>query len=458
MNMNKKFYASLLLSTALFTIPASADYVVSHSGDFKVTLGADLNLQAGSRFQSRSKHKEFKHTSNVSTIANPIGNIEKIGPSANNEDVAFMSSAHGHIGVENKTKAGTKYGAQVGIFASTRGGLPSRDYLGRTYGYFENNKWGRFEIGTKKGASTSMAVDGDEVAAGTGGFNGDWDDYLSLTSYQGPNYVTIATDKNNFVDGTGLVIKDSSSSANNEGIRKITYYTPKYNGFQFGASYIPDEANRGGNDEDNRLFVSSGPTRNLKNAFMAAAAYEKQINNKQSFKIVLVGETGRVRRSAQDKANGRVYTKNPVGYSIGAVYYYDKFGIAGSYGSSGKFKYRKDADINPRKDFFVTAGISYQFTDKIKGSFTYFHSDNRNKLDIFSIGANYSWMPGVQPYAELTYVTAKQKYNYDYRKSTQDDGKVDGLTNISRNQQLGSNSPNFKTSGAVGLLGVRFNI
>ncbi|NRA73361.1 MAG: porin [Rickettsiales bacterium] len=433
--MNKKFYASLLLSTALFTLSASADYILSNSNDFKVTLGFDTNFQGGARFQSKSKTKQLKD-----------GQVVIIGPSANNEDVAFNSSAHAHLGAENKTKSGTTYGVHVGIFASTRGGLPSRDYLGRTYGFLENNNWGRFEFGTKKGASTSMQIDGDEVAAGSGGFAGDWDNYLSLNSYQAStNYETIATNEDNFTTGTELVIKDSSSSANNEGTRKITYYTPKYNGLQLGISYIPDEANRGGNKKDDRIFVKNGPTRKLKNAFMGAVAYDKKIDDQQSFRIVLVGETGTVRISSQDKSNNRRYTKNPVGYSIGGVYYYDKFGVAGSYGSKGKFPYRKG--VNAKRDYFLTAGVSYQITDKIKTSLTYFHSDNRNKLDIISVGANYSWMPGVQPYVEATYVTAKQKYNYDPQDYNSDSNND---TDVGRT--------NFKNRGAVVLTGVRINI
>ena len=434
--MNKKFYASLLLSTALFAIPASADYVLTQTGDFKVTLGADTNFQAGARFQSKSKTKYD---------INDDGNIVKMGPSANNEDVAFNSSAHAHLAAENKTKSGTIYGVHVGIFASTRGGLPSKDYLGRTYAHFENKNWGRFEFGTKKGASTSMQIDGDEVAAGSGGFAGDWDDYLSLTSYQGPDYKKKATNADNFTTGTGLVIKDSSSSANNEGARKITYYTPKYNGLQLGASYIPDEDNRGGNEGKKRLFVETGPTRKLKNAFMGAIAYDKKIDDQQKFRIVLIGETGTVRRSAQDKEYNRTYTKNPVGYSIGGVYYYDKFGVAGSYGSKGKFPYRKG--VNTKRDYFLTAGVSYQITDKIKTSLTYFHSDNRNKLDIISVGANYSWMPGVQPYIEATYVTAKQKYNYDPQDY---DSTSNNDTDVGRT--------NFKNRGTVVITGVRINI
>ena len=63
--MNKKFYASLLLSTALFTLSASADSVLTQSGDFKVTFGADTNFQGGVRFQSKSKTRKFITTNQL---------------------------------------------------------------------------------------------------------------------------------------------------------------------------------------------------------------------------------------------------------------------------------------------------------------------------------------------------------------------------------------------------------
>ena len=437
--MNKKFLLSVSLYTVLLTAPAFSEHIIIRSKDFKVLIGADLNLQAGARFQPSSKTKQD---------INNDGSIVKIGPSANNEDVAFMSSAHAYLGAENQTKGGTIYGAHVGIFASTRGSLPTKDHLGRTYGYLQHDNWGRIEFGTKKGASASMQLDGDEVSAGTGGFNGDWDKYLWLTSYQGPTYTNIATNEDNFVSGTGLVTKDSSnSSANGEGMRKITYYTPNYKGFQLGISYAPDEANRGGNRSGEYPFVETGPTRKLKNVFLGGISYEKQIDKKQSFKIVLIGETGTVRRSAKDKTNNRHYVKNPIGYDIGAVYYYDKFGIAGSYGSRGKFPYRKE--VNPRRDMFYTAGISYQCTKKLKTSVTYFHSDNRNKLDIISVGTSYDWKSGVQPYAEVTHVIAKQKYNYDPK------GYNDGPTTAT-NPSIGSGNT-FKNQGTVGIVGVRIS-
>ena len=288
-----------------------------------------------------------------------------------------------------------------------------------------------------------MQIDGDEVAAGTGGFNGDWGNYLDLTSYKGPDYEDIEMNSANFTDDTKLVLKDNDNNfANGEGMRKVTYYTPKYKGFQIGLSYAPDEANKGGNNSSNTPFNSNGPNRKMKNAFMGGITYEKQINKKQSFKAALIGETGALVRSAYDIKAERTFTKNPVGFDIGAMYTYDKFSIAGSYGDRGKFKYHKQPKL--KKTIFYTAGIGYQCTDKIKTSLTYFHSDNRNKLDIFSVAANYNWLPGVQPYAEVTHVIAKQKYDYAPTDPTKD------LTTPK------SRSTNVKNKGTVLILGMRF--
>jgi len=427
--MNKKLLTSISLLAAVIAAPSFADYAFVNSGDFKVTIGGNLNLQGGVRFQPSSKTKKSVN-----------GEIVKIGPSANNEDGAFASDAHVYLGASNNTKDGLRYGAQIGVVASTRGGLPSKDILGRTYGFFEHDNWGRVELGTRKGASKVMQIDGDTVASATGGYAGDWGNYMTLTSYNpnsSPTYNTKATNEDNFTKGTKLVVKDPDSKANNEGCRKITYYTPKYNGFQVGLSYIPDEANRA----TTPLPVTDGPTRKVKNAITAGIVYENQLDKKQSFKIALVGETGEITRSGKDKAEGRTYYK-PRAIDLGGTYTYDKISVAASYGNRGKSTFRKQANL--KKAIFYTAGAAYKFTDKISSSLTYFHSDNKNKLDIVSIGGDYTWLPGVQSYAEVTHIMAKQKYDYNLVEST-----------------AGSGTPsatNFKNKGTVVLVGTRFSL
>jgi hypothetical protein len=447
--MNKTLLTSVsLLAVLLSSHTSSADHVVARADNLKITVGADVNMQGG--YQPKSKTKVNTRILDASAAS---GKVIKIGPSANNNDLAFVTSASAFLGAENKTKSDLVYGVQVGLFTTTNGDFPSKDHLGRTYVYFQRDDFGKFEIGTKRGASTSMAIDGDDATAGTGAFNGDWSHYLSLTSYEGPNYDKYLTNDQNFSDSTRLIIKDNNAdSSNDEGCRKVTYYTPKYEGFQLGFSFIPDEANRGGNAEKESPFVKTGPTGNLKNAIMASVSYEKQIDAKQKLKVALVGETGRFVRSYQDVLENNKYPNQPVAFAIGAQYDYDKFSIAGSFGDKGRLKYPKQPKL--KDSIFYNIGLGYQCTEKIKTSIAYFHSDNRNTVDIFSVGAHYNWLSGVQPYAEFNYLIAHQKYNFMQPVASGAARTLQGATFLGNTAK----ATNTKTRGAAAIVGIRLDL
>lgn len=408
--------------------------------------GADLIQEAGMRFQQRSRSRK-----------NTSGAVTRMGPSANNDDLAFTTTANAFLAAEKQTENNTTFGVRIGLFASTRGSFPSQDHWGRTYVFFENDSWGKVELGSKKGASVAMQKDADDITAGSGAFNGNWGKYVSLNSWRrAGNYVTQEMFSGNFADDTRLVMKDSDGRGNNEGSRKITYYTPVYKDFQFGISYVPDEANRGGNTDDNSPFVENGPTRNLKNAIMAGLSYEKQIDKQQKVKASLIGETGQLIRSTQDIIQNRYFVKRATGYDLGGVYTYDKFSVAASYGNRGKFKYHLQPGL--RDTVFYTAAVAYQCTDKMRTSLAYFRSDNRNTLDVISLGANYKWMPGLLTYAEVTHFIAHQRFNYATPKSsTENTTDKNGVNSIVK--EAGERGrTNVRNRGTVGIIGLRVEL
>jgi hypothetical protein len=437
--MRKQLLTSVSLLAVLVSSQALGDVIMARLEHWKLRVGADLIQEAGMRFQRPTK---FRKTTGGATT--------RLGPSANNDGLAFTTAAHAYIAAEKETKNNTTYGVRVGLFATTRGSMPTQDQWGRTYVFAENDNWGKIELGSKKGASTAMELSASDIAAGSGAFNGTWNNYISLDSFsRGSNYTQQEMFKGNFADDTRLIIKDNERNANNEGSRKITYYIPNYKGFQAGISYVPDEANRGGNPINQNPFVDTGPTRNIRNAIMAGASYKKQLDKKQNFKVALVAETGQLIRSYTDAQAGRAFIRRAFGFELGGVYEYDKFSVAASYGDRGKFKYHRQPNL--RKTVFYTAALAYKCTDKIKTSIAYFRSDNRNTLDLITLGAQYDWIPGVRAYAEVTQVMAHQRYNY--ATPSQD---VTADKTVAAAGRPGRT--NVRNSGTVGVVGLRVEL
>jgi lipopolysaccharide assembly outer membrane protein LptD (OstA) len=125
-------------------------------------------------------------------------------------------------------------------------------------------------------------------------------------------------------------------------------------------------------------------------------------------------------------------------------YSYEKWDFVASYGNRGKwYKYQKQPG-GVRDSQFYTAGVAYKFSDKLSSSFTYFYSFNRNSLNIYSLGVEYKGLPGIKTYAEVTYVQAKQKYNYAPTSSR-------SPTNA---PTVGSKT-NFRNSGTVLVIGIK---
>ncbi|MCY0536186.1 porin, partial [Klebsiella pneumoniae] len=84
----------------------------------------------------------------------------------------------------------------------------------------------------------TMRVDASTVAVATGGINGDWNNIIDPTG----GIATGAT--GGFISGSKLQAEHGVATlAGDESTynaTKISYYSPRWAGFQFGASYTPD--------------------------------------------------------------------------------------------------------------------------------------------------------------------------------------------------------------------------
>lgn len=135
---------------------------------------------------------------------------------ANNSDRDFQSESEIVINVDGTADNGLQYGAIVQLEASTSDSANAGDV-----GVYLAGSWGRVELGDLDGASGLVVF---APTVGIGQINGSYDDYIPdgarahALNDRGDHNFTAA---------------DSGTST------KVTYYTPKFSGFQAGVSYTP---------------------------------------------------------------------------------------------------------------------------------------------------------------------------------------------------------------------------
>lgn len=372
---------------SLFFTPASySDTILYESSSYnQVFIGGRAYIEAGSRVQN---------------------NTYSVTP--NNDNIGFDSASSVHLTVKNKAIQDTTIGLQLGFATHTIStSQAGSNYWDRTYIWVDNDKYGYLEYGTNAGAAHAMETNGTSIAVATGGANGSWNKYFNTNTLTASG--ATAVNGSNFIIFPGLLFPDDDFQllGTNERARKITYYCPKFYGFQFGVTYIADTVNYG---SISPMPNSSGPNRNPSNGVTGGITWEKNISDQEHIKLALIGEYGRLDRSGLDKANGREYY-NPRIFELGANYRYQKLTIGGSYSNQWKSDNQKIAGIQDA--YFITAGAKYDLTTRTRWSVSYLYSENlRNIMNVVSLGGEHNLFDGCLPYIEATYINMKQSYNY----------------------------------------------
>lgn len=329
---------------------------------------------------------------------------------------AFRSDTQVDFRIDGKNDSGLGYGGEIDILADTSADVKDRGTnASKTFIYLEGG-WGRFEMGSNVGASGTMIVNAGSIARATGGINGDWyyfanagDQFLAMSTnplgYGNIGDQNIAGGSNNNFLG------DHSE----ENLSKITYYTPRWSGFQLGVSYLPDQTNRGQgtagvvppspfgpNRTDNMLGLSD-------NIFTGGVSYENKWSD-VSFAIAGTGEWGNAQNSLYEDL---------MAWSVGAKLGYMGFTLAGSYGDWGDSNTLKTS--NSKDTDYWDIGLAYEY-GPFGASITYLNSSfdcgttvattgaggdctaaGTNDFDSISVGTDYKLAPGLTPYAEVTW-------------------------------------------------------
>ncbi len=339
---------------------------------------------------------------------------------ANKQNQSFRNDNEVHFNVAGKTDAGLGYGAEIDLQADIDGadsasgagangfsqsGIVAR----RTYGWLQGDQWGHVEFGSNEGAAATLKVDASNIARASGGINGDWR-FFADTNANGTGAAPAAgfAGGRQFITSANLPVENGpatgffSDAFTND--TKITYYTPRFSGFQLGVSYVPELADRGEADGryDGGFAVGTSP--GATNVWEGGINYENQFDQ-IGVAVAATGETG--------NTNGFVFTpgtsnlNNINAWNLGAKLSYMGWSLAGSYGD-----WSDSENVSSTSAWYATGGLAYE-TGPFGASVTYLYSQDKfngttatsqnNKFQDVSVGVDYKLAPGLTPFIEYTY-------------------------------------------------------
>ncbi len=257
---------------------------------------------------------------------------------------------------------GLKYGFKIEIQVNTDDGTVADEARIQLSG-----NWGTVQLGDEDGAEDTMNYGGENLMGATGGFDGDFGDiYISAPSAFAP---------------TGPSIAGDTSDAT-----KVTYYSPRFSGFQVGASLTPTP--NGGDD-----FKEDG---DWENHYGLGANYDNTFGSV------------RVRASAVYSTNTSNVTwiEDDAAFSVGGIVGFGPFSVAANYtdnsdsgmptGSGAETSYWNAAGQYSAGSFTLAGGY---FSGLIENS----DGDTLEFTNI-SLTADYTVAPGLGAYAEINLI------------------------------------------------------
>jgi hypothetical protein len=301
---------------------------------------------------------------------------------ANERGGAFRSDNEITLNIDGKTDGGLGYGGHIALEADTNDDVDSQGTnASRTYVYLEG-AWGRLQGGSDLGVTNTMKVDASRIARATGGIDGDFT-YFGIDTSSGNR--VIATPDLVLDYGAGQLGNESS-----ENLNKLSYYTPRFAGFQAGVSYLFDNSSRG-----QAAARGDADPNQVENVFLWALNYDGKFDQ-IGINVGATGEWG-------DSEDNTLQDHRT--WQAGAKVAYMGFALAGSYGSWGD-SLRTASNLDDSN--FWTAGAAYEM-GPFGASVTYLSSNyaqtatTDNEFTNLAVGVDYKLAPGFTPYAEVSF-------------------------------------------------------
>lgn len=322
----------------------------------EVRLGGYMNFQSGWASQDRDG---FSSSPGVPAVANERG-------------FGMITDTEVHIRASDKLDNGLKWAMKIELEADADADGDNSDEVVLAL----SGSWGKIQLGNEDGAADQMWLSAnDATGAAT---NNDWRRWsLWREASSGASTASFFL--------TGKTHRDSSDAT------KISYFTPKVAGLQFGASY---SASR----DDNGRSRSPDGTNNEGNFMEFGLTYSTEIDD--------VGLDLSATHSRADNEDGSV--EDTSAWGLGAMVTFGAFRVSGNYATDGDSRRALGQDNDTSDSWsvgvgYVTGpwqfGTTYQQMRVGNGS-----AGGENKLDVINLGADYNLGAGLDVYSQYAYL------------------------------------------------------
>lgn len=317
-------------------------------------------------------------------------------------EYGFRNDTEVNVAVDGRSDSGLGYGAVIDLEADVTSDSDSEGVnASRTYVHLDGG-FGRFEMGSNTGAAQTMKVDASNLARATGGIDGDWTYWANGaggpgTTPGGLSFIT--TPSLPLAHGSTTALGNESTDNDN----KITYYSPRFSGFQLGLSYTPDSADRG--QTVSRTETTAGESGDN---FDIGLGYEGQWDQ-VGLNLGAASQWGDSESAATEDLNA---------YNLGATVSFSGFSLGGSWGDWDDSLGSSSVDAD-----YYTLGGAYD-SGQFGVSVTWLDSNidsgaTDNDFNNLVVGADYALASGLTPYAEVSF------YEFDAPGTASDnDGTV----------------------------------
>ncbi len=304
------------------------------------------------------------------------------------------------LNVDGTADNGLNYGFKIEINANTTSTIVADEARIELQG-----SWGTLHLGDEDGAEDIMNYGGENLMGGTGGFDGDQDDYLYVCTPDGSlcvgdmgvawqstaNADSITWSGNALAPSYPVIAGDSGDTT------KISYYSPRFSGFQVGASIAPTQ-NSGDNFKVDTLYEDIyGIGANYNNAFgpvrvSASAVYAAASSNDTELEDISA-------------------------WSVGGIIGFGPFSLGANYTDNGESAQWKAENIDTNQ--LLSAGVETSYWDVAAsfetgpiylsaGDFSGLAEGGRffgdSTYEHIALTADYSVAPGLTVYAEVNLI------------------------------------------------------
>lgn len=343
-------------------------------------------------------------------------------------NAAIISYNRLKFNFDAKSDKGFKYGGLIRLRADNN----QSNMADRTMVYIEG-LYGRIEAGSYASASYNMRVNASTIAKGSGGPDGDAQNFLPSKDFYGQDFT-----QRYFVYGD-LLMENSNMSTPN----KVTYITPQYNGLQAAVSFTPDTAVTGTTASLASQDATDTVAGHYKNMAEAIVKYTHKLGD------LTITPAFRL-QNGQAKYTNEIDRDNPNAWEASMQLAYGKYKLAGAYED-----FRKSGAVISGNRPNVKAGghgynlgVAYEsccfqtsltymqtkranlFSKNAPDPQTGVFTTGYNKFELVSLGVDYKIAEGLVWYNEANLITTKAATKYGEANAPQSFKSFVGISGL----------------------------